>query len=136
MAAGSNSFCRTLSLGAHPRNLRQVRRFVEEVSADLGLSDEDAYDLKVAVSEAAANAVEHSGAAAHVEVCARRFPDRLTIEITDGGDFRLAASRSEPATSRGLGLPLMVALMDEVRIYKSPDKGTTVALSLFVTNPA
>ncbi|GAB4250875.1 MAG: anti-sigma B factor RsbW [Thermoleophilia bacterium] len=132
MTKESSSFCRTLTLEASPKNLREVRSFIEEIAKELGLGEEEAYDLKVAVSEATANAIEHSGGLTYLEICAHLHPDRLTVEISDGGDFRLAPRRPDSSSGRGLGLPLMVALMDEVRIYKTPEKGTTVALSLFV----
>jgi len=38
-----------------------VRKFVEEVGAECALDLERVFDLKVAVSEACANVVEHAG---------------------------------------------------------------------------
>lgn len=128
--------CCRFSMEPHLAQLAEVRRFVEEVSAEFGLDPGRAFDLKVAVSEACANAVEHSGVThAPLELCAWFHSDRLVFEIVDSGDFRVPQSeRAERAESRGLGLPLMVALMDEVRFLKIPGGGTNVTLSVF--NPA
>jgi len=120
---------------AQTARLAEIRRFVEEVGGEFGLDAERVFDLKVAVSEACANAAEHSGGS-HVplQLCARFHPDRLDFEITDGGGFRVPQVERRPRTdSRGLGLPLMVALMDEVRIRKTPGGGTNVTLSLLVS---
>lgn len=128
--------CLRFSVQPQAARLAEIRRFVEEVGGEFGLDAERVFDLKVAVSEACANAVEHSGGThAPLELCAWFHPDRLVFEIADGGDFRVPqAERSSLADSRGLGLPLMVALMDEVRICKTPRGGTNVTLSVFTSD--
>ncbi len=126
--------CRRIQVAAESSRLADIRQFVESVGTEHGLDDNQIFDLKVAVSEACANAVEHSGVTkAPIELCAWFHPDKLVFEISDSGGFRLP--RSEPgfqADSRGLGLPLMVALMDEVRIRKLPNAGTNVTLTLYL----
>lgn len=128
------SRCRRISVEALPAKLAEIRRFVEEIATEVKLDASRVFDLKVAVSEACANAVEHSGGThAPLEVCAWFHPDRLVFEINDSGDFRLPRVERGPlAESRGLGLPLMVALTDELRICKLPAGGTAVTLSVFL----
>jgi serine/threonine-protein kinase RsbW len=129
----ANASCKTIRLEAAPERLREIRSFVDEIAERVELDDERAFDLKVAVSEACANAVEHSGGYdSELEICASLYEDRLVIEISDSGDFRLSSRNPERGGERGLGLPLMVALMDEVRFFKNPGRGTTVALSLLL----
>jgi serine/threonine-protein kinase RsbW len=111
--------------------LAEARRLVEEVVAGAGLDDERIYNLKVAVSEACANAIEHSSSDSQVTLCVWLQDERLLIEIRHPGDFRLASNRANDI-HRGLGLPLMVALMDEVKINRLPGGGTLVSLSLFL----
>ena len=125
--------CLRFSVKAQAAKLAEIRRFVEEVGYEFGLDEERVFDLKVAVSEACANAVQHSGGThAPLELCAWFHPNRLVFEIADSGDFRVPqADRSARADTRGLGLPLMVALMDEVRIRKTHGGGTNVTLSVF-----
>ncbi len=127
--------CIRFSVQAQAARLAEIRRFVQEVGDEFGLDAGRVFDLKVAVSEACANAVEHSGGThAPLELCAWFHPDRLVFEIADSGDFRVPqAERRARGGTRGLGLPLMVALMDEVRIRKTPGGGTNVTLSLFTS---
>ncbi|MHB1344829.1 MAG: ATP-binding protein [Thermoleophilia bacterium] len=134
MNATAKPRCRKISVAPEPARLAEIRRFVEEVGLDAALDPERVFDLKVAVSEACANAVEHSGGQhAPLVVCAFIYTDRLVFEISDGGDFRVpGALRGSGRDDRGLGLPLMVALMDEVRIAKTRGGGTNVSLSLFI----
>lgn len=134
MNAGGTSRCRMISVAPEPIRLADVRRFVEETGAEAQLDTDKIFDLKVAVSEACANAVEHSGGQhAPLQVCAFLYSDRIVFEISDGGDFRVpGVPHRSPRDDRGLGLPLMVALMDEVRIAKTRGGGTNVHLSLFL----
>ncbi|MHB8869790.1 MAG: ATP-binding protein [Thermoleophilia bacterium] len=126
--------CRKISVASEPVRLAEIRRFVEEVGLEAALDPERIFDLKVAVSEACANAMEHSGGQhAPLVVCAFIYADRLVFEISDGGGFRVpGALRGSGRDDRGLGLPLMVALMDEVRIAKTRGGGTNVSLSLYI----
>lgn len=116
--------------------LVQVRRFVEQVAHEAELQVEKIFDLKVAVSEAAANAMEHAcGEEASLEIEARLESERLTFLVTDTGFFRPPCPPRDKLTNRGLGLPLMVALMDEVSFSRAPGGGTRVSLSLLLDRP-
>ncbi len=123
---------RTLHIKAATAELGQVRRFVEEAAQLAGLETERVFDLKVAVSEACANAIAHAGTREDemVKVCAGSDGHRLTITVSDGGVFRPPVMPRDEQQNLGLGLPLMVALMDEVRFSKAPQGGTVVSLSV------
>jgi len=114
--------------------LANVRRFVQEVGLEAGLNDERIYDLKVALSEACANAVEHAGGkSGELTVCSWRYPDRLVLQVSSPGDFRAPASIDAGRRQhRGMGLPLMVALTDEVSISRPPTGGTVVTLTMLL----
>lgn len=113
--------------------LAEVRRFVEHVAQEAQLQLEKVFDLKVAVSEAVANAMEHAcGAQMLLEIRARLQSGRLTFFITDSGCFRPPCPPRDKLSNRGLGLPLMVALMDEVNFSRTPGGGTRVSLSVLV----
>jgi serine/threonine-protein kinase RsbW len=119
----------------HPTtdNLAEVRRFVGQVAAEAALDLERAFDLKVAVSEACANAMEHSGCeAAPLGVSAQLSSGRLTFVITDNGLFLPPSFARDGFGSRGLGMPLMVTLMDEVTFTRTPNGGTKVTLSVLL----
>jgi DNA-binding response OmpR family regulator/serine phosphatase RsbU (regulator of sigma subunit)/anti-sigma regulatory factor (Ser/Thr protein kinase) len=81
----------------------------------------------VAVSEAVANAVEHSGISPNdqVTVRARLGSGRLDVTIRDTGRWR--HTREDP--SRGFGLKLMHSFMDTVKIDRRSD-GTRIELTL------
>ena len=133
MSAPGRERSRVIKVKAETAELGQVRRFVEEVAVEAALDEEKMFDLKVAVSEACANAMEHSGCeAVFLEVRAKIQTDRLTFIVTDSGLFRPPCPPRQSVANRGLGLPLMVALMDEVHFARAPGGGTKVSLSLFL----
>jgi serine/threonine-protein kinase RsbW len=133
MSASGREDYRVLKVKAETAELGQVRSFVEEVAIGAALTEERVFDLKVAVSEACANAVEHSGCDdVFLEVRARLHHNRLTFIVTDSGLFRPPCPPRESVANRGLGLPLMVALMDEVRFTRAPGGGTKVSLSVLL----
>lgn len=134
MNLSETSRYRILSVAPEPVRLAEVRRFVEVVALEAGIGDEKLFDLKVAVSEACANAVEHSGGQhAPLEISAFVYSDRIVFEIRDSGGFRMPGTpRPSRREHRGLGLPLMVALMDEVHFAKTRGGGTNVTLALYL----
>jgi anti-sigma regulatory factor (Ser/Thr protein kinase) len=124
-------FARVIRVRADTAQLSRVRQFVEEVALDVAVEEERVFDLKVAVSEACANAVEHACCDNDLlEIAARVHDRRLTFVVTDSGLFRPPTQPRSAHHSRGLGLPLMVALMDEVHFTRAPGGGTTVSLSV------
>jgi serine/threonine-protein kinase RsbW len=132
-ACGTQDCDWVISVDSVTAKLAEVRRFVDEVAADVALDMERAFDLKVAVSEACANAVEHAGCeSAQLEVIARLRSRCLTFVITDDGLFRPPSFNRDDFRSRGLGLPLMVTLMDEVTFTRTPRRGTRVTLSVLL----
>lgn len=122
-----------LSVDPATSSLAEVRKFVERVAVEAELGSEKTFDLKVAVSEACANAVEHAGCESRpLRVSAHLKKRRLIFVIKDDGLFRPPSYTREDCGNRGLGLPLMVTLMDEVNFAKTPDGGTEVTLSLML----
>jgi len=106
------------------------------------LADDRVDDLKLAVSEACTNAIEASGAVAReepVRVLWREGDDRISVIIGDRGPGFDPESLPEhpPVTDpdrlnfeRGLGIPLIRTLVDEVHFDSSPD-GTKVNLVMY-----
>jgi len=130
---GEQVGCRRLKVKAETAKLAEVRDFVGQVATEAALHPERVFDLKVAASEAFANAVEHACSSAEdLEVCTRVSPRLFMVEITDSGCFRPPTLPRQPDHPRGLGLPLMVALMDEVSFTRAPSGGTTVRLAVLL----
>jgi len=133
VAGGEDRFFR-LAIAADLSELPRVRERIDEVGSRAGLSDARRFDLQVAVSEAVANAIEH--ASSEVEAEAWVLPDRLIVEITNDGVFQPGLYKDNEARRRGLGLPLMVSLADQVHVSRLASGTTQVSLTFFRTPPA
>jgi serine/threonine-protein kinase RsbW len=113
------------------------------VSARRSVAAERIDDLKLAVSEACTNAIEanvaSSGGRDPVVVRVWEAPERLEVCIADSGpgfDPEMLPEHP-PATDperlnfeRGLGIPLIRTLVDDVRFESGP-QGTLVWMTLF-----
>lgn len=112
--------------------LNTVRTITEEAGNACGFSAADIYAMKVAVSEACANAIEHGspkGESDTFEFEVSCSNDELQIRIKDNGVFK-ARSATEGAhlSTRGRGIYLMMALMDSVKLEES-ENGTMVLMT-------
>jgi anti-anti-sigma factor len=116
-------------LPADPRRLSVVRRAVTAWTAAVGLPDDTAEDLQLALGEALANAVEHAYAASADEgECsyrvAREADGGVRVEVRDTGVWRPAPV---DRGYRGRGLELISALATDVEVVHDPGTaGTTV----------
>ena len=111
-------------------------------SANRILTEDRIDDLKLAVSEACTNAIEAHSAAAHpngVVVRCHELADRIEVEITDeGAGFDPEDLPEHPPVTdperlnfeRGLGIPLIRTLVDEVS-FESDTSGTTVRMTVY-----
>jgi anti-sigma regulatory factor (Ser/Thr protein kinase) len=120
---------------AVPASLADVRRFVREHAARSGLSDRGRDELVLAVSEAATNAVRHSGSST-MRLRWRANGRRVVVTVEDRGIFRPGRpapgeQRSiEPRMPGGYGLTLMSASTDELHLREGFEgsPGTRVRL--------
>ncbi|WP_394616856.1 ATP-binding protein [Lentzea sp. JNUCC 0626] len=119
-----------LRFPADAHEVGPVRHHLRAWLKDSGLTDDEASDLVLAVSEAINNSVEHAypgGSGGTVDVRARVEPDgSARVDVTDRGQWRIPP----PAlTMRGRGLLLMRESVDDVEIDRRAS-GTTVRLRL------
>ncbi|HWG73717.1 MAG TPA: ATP-binding protein [Acidimicrobiales bacterium] len=132
-----------LEIPASPEYIAIVRLIVSSLaSSRRALADERIDDLKLAVSEACTNAIEAQDTittVAQVTVGVLEDDDRLEIHIADRGPgFDPAALPIHPPVTdpdrlnfeRGLGIPLIRTLVDDVAFESTPE-GTTVRLILY-----
>jgi serine/threonine-protein kinase RsbW len=114
---------------ALPSALYEVRKFVREQAEQAGLSPSTVNDVVLAVSEACANAVLHSGST-EMEVEWRLVGECVEATVTDRGTFVRRVPIPEFDRTSGHGIPLMMALMDEVGVKEGSKRtpGTTVRL--------
>jgi anti-sigma regulatory factor (Ser/Thr protein kinase) len=117
------------SFPAHPSRLSEIRTFVRKQAAEAGLSKDAADDLALAASEASANSILHSGGAT-ITVDWRSDGERIEVEVRDEGIFRRRVPMPELDGGGGHGIPLMMALMDEVVVHEGTEHapGTLVRL--------
>jgi serine/threonine-protein kinase RsbW len=124
----------TLSL-CLPRDERTValaRHLIEGAMVEVGVAKECRTDVAVALSEASANVVKHSGPGDEYEVSCEVTEERCVIRVIDAGhgfdQETLAYGRSGLDEERGRGIQLMRALVDQVRFLSRPEEGTIVHL--------
>ena len=132
-----------LEIPARPEFVALVRLVVSSVASSRRvLAEERIDDVKLAVSEACTNAIEaHSDVETDDHVVVRLFEgdDRLDVVIDDRGTGFDPESLPEhpPVTDperlnfeRGLGIPLIRTLVDEVD-FDSGNDGTSVRLTVY-----
>jgi anti-sigma regulatory factor (Ser/Thr protein kinase) len=119
-----------LTLPADPESVVLARQMVRGIVDHLGWGDESRNDISIAVTEACTNAVLHAypdGDGEYV-VSAWVGPERLVVSVRDHG--RGISPRVEsPAAGLGLGLPLMLAIGDEVSFSSDAEGATEVRLT-------
>ncbi|GGK90193.1 SpoIIE family protein phosphatase [Mangrovihabitans endophyticus] len=121
-----------LRLPSDPTRLSLLRRRLEDFLTAHEVPENDIFDLTVAVSEAAANAIEHpvEPTAPVITVEASLDADAVTVTVRDTGSWR----PSTAAGFRGRGLALIGAL-SEMSVSRS-DSGTSVTLRRPITKAA
>jgi serine/threonine-protein kinase RsbW len=132
-----------LSVPSRAEYIAVVRLVVASLAtARRALADERIDDLKLAVSEACTNAIEANTSTEGyhpVVVSCWEAPERFEVCIADSGTGFDPEKLPEhpPVTDpdrlnfeRGLGIPLIRSLVDDVRFESGPD-GTRVWMTLF-----
>lgn len=113
---------------ANAGQLAAVRAQLDTWLATAGLTEDDCYDLLIAVNEAASNAIEHAyepdePGVVHIRADAR--PDgSVRVVVADYGTWRVPPPS---LSTRGRGLLLMRENVDEVLVDRQPS-GTVVTL--------
>lgn len=121
--------------------LAHTRTRVVELLEPLRVPEAVAYDIKVAVGEALANAVRHGsphGPEDHVCVDVVAYPDRVVVQVKDsGGGFDGDSSCADDVyASGGRGVMFMRALMDRVEFTRCDGEGTRVTLTKRIPTPS
>jgi serine/threonine-protein kinase RsbW len=120
---------REISLPAHLSNLPDARRFIARAAAAFGFDGAVQEQIKLAVNEAVANAIEHGSAHVDGSVSVRALEEEagtLAVYVTDAGSFVPRMHRGA-MPERGRGLAFMELLMDEVDV-RPGTSGTEVRL--------
>ena len=115
-------------------SLAQFSAFARDVALQSGLSEHTAWEIELAVDEAATNVIQHAYSELHrgdVRIVCYRNEDRFVVLIYDRGmpfDPQTIpppdlVSSIETREAGGLGLFLMGRMMDEVQFTFNPDTG-------------
>ncbi len=119
------------SFPAETVHLHRVRHFIREQAEEAALSADITGDILVAVSEACANSALHTDSE-EFTVRWEAAGDRVEVAVEDGGIFtsHVPVPELNGDGRGGRGIPLMMALMDEVTIKQGNDRepGTVVRL--------
>jgi anti-sigma regulatory factor (Ser/Thr protein kinase) len=114
---------------AHPSALYEVRRFVRERGGESSLPPPMVEDLILAVSEACANSIIHT-TSRDVRVTWLAAGECVEVEVRDRGIFKRQVRMPELDGRGSHGIPLMMALVNELSIREGTQAkpGTMVRL--------
>lgn len=132
----------TLTIPCSPEYVGTARLAILGIASRMGFSYDQIEDIRLAVGEACANAIERSNqnraidSGASITIRCLIEASKLTIEVEDSGPFGEGLDTSRPAgtvvdmTGQELGALLMEILVDQVSV-ESVGGGTRVRLVKF-----
>lgn len=135
-----------IKVPAKPQYVSVVRLTISGLAIRVGFSYDEIEDLKIAISEAVTNVVQHAYGESEegdVIISASLYPNRMEIKVSDSGNsFNVEEVKTKTGPYHveddvdqlregGLGLYLMEALMDEVKINNNG--GVTVFMTKYVS---
>lgn len=127
----------TLVIPARSEYLILARLALAGIAREVEMSDETLSDLKLAVTEACANAVAHAygDGQGTVEVRFLVSPGSVTIEVQDDGEREtpevpatMPALEGDALPESGMGLAIIQAIVDELEVEARDGAGTVVRL--------
>jgi anti-sigma regulatory factor (Ser/Thr protein kinase) len=106
------------SMEADLERLKEARDFAERAAADFGFDGNACYDVKLAMSEAVTNAIQHGSSSPTdpIKIAVLAEGPALVFEVLDTGRFRPRVRRRGELSESGRGLEFMRVLMDEVHL--------------------
>ncbi len=121
---------RVHSINADLTQLKRARDFAEQAAAEFGFDSDARYQVKLALSEAITNAIQHGSSSPSdiVRIVAAEEAGSLVFEVADNGRFVPRVERRGTMPESGRGLEFMRLMMDEVDVRASPD-GTLLRLA-------
>jgi anti-sigma regulatory factor (Ser/Thr protein kinase) len=111
-----------LTLRNEPGATGELRRALDSIADECGLGSEERFALKLAGTEALTNALKGTSYGEAVYVRLSGCDGSVQVEVRAPGEFR---SKGLATVEGGRGIPLMLALADEVE-FASTAEGTRV----------
>ena len=130
-----------LRIPPRPQLSRLVRERVGDFASRRGIGGEDLEVFLSALGEAVANAIEHAGTTAPIELECRISDDRILATVQDEGvgfdhAAEMAAALPELSAERGRGLPIMRRCTDVFEVRTAPGQGTRVRIGRYLRGHA
>ena len=135
-----------MKIPAKPDYVGVIRLTLSGIASRMGFTYEEIEDIKIAISEACTNAIQHAynkDEGGEVIIGFAVYPDKLEMMVADNGkSFNFEQTRSElgpysesstidQLAEGGLGLFLIETLMDEVRVLNH--SGVTVFMGKYLS---
>jgi len=129
----------------NPRYDRVVRVNTEAIARSMGFTEDQIFDITLAVEEAYTNAIEHAsrrGPDLELEIIYHLHVDRIEISVHDtgcgfdapsGDDVKILLAGIE--CSRGRGIALIRMLSDVADIISEPGIGTLIRITKYLPEP-
>lgn len=114
---------------AGAENIPLLRNVVAHAARNAGVSEERLYDVKLCLTEAATNVVEHAyseGERGAVRVDVRVIEGELEIEVTDDGR---GMDPDRQVEGGGYGLGIIYQLTDRSAVRTAPGSGVKVQMA-------
>jgi len=124
-----------ISVSARAENVAVIRHVLGGIGNALALHPEILSDVKLAVSEACANAVIHAYAedeAGLLDLELSTLGEQLEIVVRDHGRGMMPRADSP---GLGVGLPLMASLSRSLELTNRTGGGTEIRMSFVTKNP-
>jgi anti-sigma regulatory factor (Ser/Thr protein kinase) len=117
------------SIRADLARLKEARDFAERAAMEFGLPSDACYQVKLALSEAVTNAIQHGSNSPEdpILILVTEEPGALAFEVVDTGRFVPRVRRRGDMPESGRGLEFMRLMMDQVDLYPGSE-GTRLRL--------
>lgn len=124
----------SLALPHEALSVPVIRRVVGDALRGLGVTEDCVADILVAASEACTNVIQHARASGDYEVSGYVDDGICALKIMDWGSGPRPAPQDRGVLAEsGRGIKIMRALVDDLSIDSSPDRGTVVHLEKRLT---
>ena len=112
-----------MTIEASPRRLGEARDWARDVAAEAGLAEPECFQVRLAMSEAVANAIQHGSSeeSDSIEIEAFQLDGALVFEVRDGGEFAAPVGHSTNDDESGRGLEVLAMIMDDVEMLSVDD---------------
>jgi serine/threonine-protein kinase RsbW len=113
----------SMTIDADPERLGEARDWAHRAATKAGLDEAGCYQVKLAVSEAVANAIQHGSQSTgdSIRIAAFEADGALVFEVQDNGTFIAPLNPATLDDENGRGLELLTLMMDEVHISSTGD---------------